>query len=299
LSESRTGTGSWPVVVIGAGPVGLASAAHLADRGMAFTVLEAGEAARASVLEWGHVHMFSPWAYATARKLLEAGGWRAPEPDGLTTGAERVIVADRIVAATGYRPDHGIAGELRLDLDPVLESARGLAPLIDPNQHSCGTVYSHGVDELSHPEPGFFAVGMKRYGRAPTFLAAAGDEQVRSVVAALAGDWEAARDVRLELPETGVCSATLGVRAITERPGLAPDIRTTSPPRAGIAATPTPRPTRYGRPPSNSGSTRGPRCSWPPSPPTSRSVGKRTAMFAIHLSRSRECLRDRSRADAP
>ncbi len=135
-----------------------------------------------------------------------------------------MVVADRIVAATGYRPDHSIAGELRLDLDPILESTRTLAPLIDPNQHSCGTVYPHGVEELTHPEPGYFAVGTKSYGRAPTFLAATGHEQVRSVVAALAGDWEAARDVQLELPATGVCSATSGVQAITDRLGLSPDV---------------------------------------------------------------------------
>ncbi len=58
---------------------------------------------------------------------------------------------------------------------------------------------------------------MKCYGRAPTFLLATGYEQVRSVVAALAGDWEAARAVQLDLPETGVCSATLGIRAIAEQ----------------------------------------------------------------------------------
>ena len=48
---------------------------------------------------------------------------------------------------------------------------------------------------------------MKSYGRAPTFLMLTGYEQVRSVAAAIAGDWEAARDVRLVLPETGVCSS--------------------------------------------------------------------------------------------
>ncbi len=124
-------------------------------------------------------------------------------------GHEQKVTVDRIVAATGYRPDHGIAAELRLDLDPILGATRALAPLIDPNQHSCGTVPPHGVDELAHPEPGYYAIGVKSYGRAPTFLLATGYEQARSVVAALAGDWAAARDVRLELPETGVCSTNL------------------------------------------------------------------------------------------
>ena len=47
---------------------------------------------------------------------------------------------------------------------------------------------------------------MKSYGRAPTFLAMTGYEQVRSVAAELAGDHEAARRVELTLPDTGVCS---------------------------------------------------------------------------------------------
>ncbi|MEU7620340.1 FAD-dependent oxidoreductase [Micromonospora rifamycinica] len=406
-----------PIVVIGAGPVGLAAAAHLAGRGLPFTVLEAGDGPGAAVRQWGHVRLFSPWRYdidPAARRLLDDAGWTAPDPQALPTGAQlvadylrplaelpslrrwlryatrveaisrvgldrlrtadrdgtpflvrltegeeiearavidacgtwgmpnvlgaaglpargereasgflehalpdvlgadrdrfagrhtlvvgaghsaantllslaeladtapgtevtwtirsasptrtygggaadalpargalgvrlrahvdagrvrlltgsavhaltptagRVTVAvrhadgsaetvtvDRVVAATGFRPDHSIAAELRLDLDPVLGATRALAPLIDPNEHSCGTVPPHGVDELAHPEAGYYAVGMKSYGRAPTFLMATGYEQVRSVVAALAGDWAAARDVRLDLPETGVCS---------------------------------------------------------------------------------------------
>jgi len=81
-----------------------------------------------------------------------------------------------------------------------------LAPLIDPNVHSCGTVRPHGHPKLTQPEPGFYAIGAKSYGRAPNFLRATGYEQARSVVAALAGDLAATDDVQLELPETGVCS---------------------------------------------------------------------------------------------
>lgn len=403
------------VAVIGAGPVGMAAAAHLAARGLDFVVVEAGDSVGSSVRDWAHVRLFSPWRYnidPTARALLEATGWRAPDPDLLPTGGDliagylaqlaahpiiaprvrygssvttivrrgvdrvrtagreqapfllrlsdgtellasavidasgtwrtpnplggngipadgemdarragrvfdgmpdvtgalrasfagrtvavvgaghsatgtllalaeladaepgtvihwllrapnpdraygggeadalpargaigtrvraliqagrvtvhtgffvhevtdhavvsadgRKVDADVIVNATGARPDHNPAAELRLDLDPILGSTRSLAPLIDPNLHSCGTVPPHGVDELAHPEPGFYVVGAKSYGRAPTFLLATGYEQARSVVAALAEDWDAARDVRLELPETGVCSSNLG-----------------------------------------------------------------------------------------
>jgi thioredoxin reductase len=410
-----------PVVVIGAGPVGLAAAAHLHERGLPFVVLEAGDGPAAAVRQWGHVRLFSPWRYnvdQAARRLLAEAGWVEPDPEVLPSGAQlaadylrpladlpalkpdvrygarvvaitrdgldrvrtaereaapflvrladgeellaravidasgtwgipnwiggsgipahgettaaryieqalpdvlgadrhrfagrrtlvvggghsaattllslaelatqgpgttvvwairptspvrsyggqtadalpargaigtrlrehveagaielltgfsvhaitptpdgrvsvsdrtgRAVTADRIVSATGFRPDHAITAELRLDLDPVLGSTRALAPLIDPNEHSCGTVPPHGVDELAHPEPGYYAIGVKSYGRAPTFLVTTGYEQARSVVAALAGDWAAARDVQLDLPETGVCSSNVPLDA--------------------------------------------------------------------------------------
>jgi thioredoxin reductase len=122
-------------------------------------------------------------------------------------GSERAVSdIDEVIISTGSRPDWTAARELRLKLDPWLESTDLLAPLIDPNVHSCGSVPPHGHRELAHPEIGFYAVGAKSYGRAPNFLLATGYEQVRSVVAALAGDLAAADDVLLELPETGVCS---------------------------------------------------------------------------------------------
>lgn len=123
---------------------------------------------------------------------------------------------DEIIVATGFRPDLELLREVRLDLDPSTESPRTLAPLIDPNIHSCGTVPPHGAAELQHPEEGFYIVGMKSYGRAPTFLLRTGYEQVRSVAHALAGDWQGARRVELTLPETGACKAPL--------PGLAKSV---------------------------------------------------------------------------
>lgn len=412
-----------PIAIIGAGPVGLAAAAHLAERGASFIVLEAGDRAGASVSRWGHVQMFTPWRYcvdSAANRLLSAASWQMPLADTFPTGAElvehylmpladlpaiaphiryrqrvvavarrghdrqrgrdrqrvpfqltivddngqeslllaravidasgtylspnplgaagvpaigerdaadnifygipdvlgrdraryanrRVLVAgsghsafntlldlvrlretapdtqviwvvrrdattlerifgggeadalvergrlgqqvralvdsgrvslvtgwhtdqvqrtadglivrdgertlppvDEIVVCTGFRPDLAPVRELRLALDPIVEAPVALAPLIDPNLHSCGTVPPHGVTELQHPEPDFFVVGMKSYGRAPTFLLLTGYEQVRSVTAALCGDWEAAQRLELTLPETGVCSGPDG-----------------------------------------------------------------------------------------
>ncbi len=418
-----------PVAIIGAGPVGLAAAAHLLAHGVTPVVLEAGETVGAHVTQWGHVRFFSPWKYSVdsaSRSLLETHGWEAPEGEGFPTGRDlverylaplaatpelaphirlgarvvsvtrrgfdrmktpgrdkapfqlliqsrdgdeevivaravidasgswsmpnplgasgalalgeraaqahiaygipdvlgaqraryagkRVLVAgsghsafnaivdlatlaqetpgtqvtwvvrkaatgalfgggeddalpergalgrrvrdlleagalrmvtnfkalavretsvdndtgfalvgeqhgviltlppvDEIIVATGFRPDLAPLTELRLALDPATESPATLAPLIDPNVHSCGTVPPHGAVELAHPERDFYIAGMKSYGRAPTFLLLTGYEQVRSIAAALVGDWEAAREVHLVLPETGVCSTTFG-----------------------------------------------------------------------------------------
>ncbi|MGK2865598.1 MAG: NAD(P)-binding domain-containing protein [Mycobacterium sp.] len=114
--------------------------------------------------------------------------------------------ADHVVVLTGFRPDLSFLSEMRIELDPILQAPVKLAPSIDPNMHSCGSVLPHGAAELAHPEPDLFIVGMKSYGRAPTFLAMTGYEQVRSIAAELAGDYEAAARVELTLPDTGVCN---------------------------------------------------------------------------------------------
>lgn len=132
---------------------------------------------------------------------------------GDTLQGEQTILVDQVIAATGSRPDLDFLRELRLDLHASVEAPSAIAPLIDPNFHSCGSVPPHGEKELRHPEQGFYMVGMKSYGRAPTFLLATGYEQVRSVVAALVGDWAAAEDVQLVLPETGVCGVPASVDA--------------------------------------------------------------------------------------
>lgn len=148
-----------------------------------------------------------------AFQLLDGFRIQAVEADGdrlrvVADGAD-IDRLDEIIVATGFRPDLQLLREMRLDLDPSTESPSTLAPLIDPNVHSCGTVPPHGADELRHPEEGLYIVGMKSYGRAPTFLLRTGYEQVRSVAHALAGDWDGARRVELVLPETGACKAPL------------------------------------------------------------------------------------------
>ncbi|TSI05749.1 FAD-dependent oxidoreductase [Lysinibacillus sp. BW-2-10] len=415
-----------PIVVIGAGPVGLAAAAHLVERGEKFLLLESGSQVGSNILQWGHVRLFSPWQYnidKLAKKLLEQSGWIAPPAEQLPIGKELVelyleplsklpeikphlllnakVVAiskkgldkmknagrdqssfilyvehqgktqrieakavidatgtwanptpvnadniwtseeralnkqiyygipdvqgrhkkrylgkkvaviggghsaintilelaqlddqveinwfmrkqkveeayggeekdaleargelgsrihqlvdsgrikvytpfkiqqlsqkeggielmgdykgepytlsgiDEIITNTGSRPDFSFLREIRLSIDSATESVEALSPLIDPNLHSCGTVRPHGEEILRQPEKNFYIVGMKSYGRAPTFLMATGYEQVRSIVAYLSGDMESSKKVELELPETGVCSVNLIPKVIS------------------------------------------------------------------------------------
>ncbi|EME51218.1 NAD(P)-binding domain-containing protein [Amycolatopsis decaplanina] len=136
----------------------------------------------------------------------------------ISSSGQRIEQVDEVVTLSGFRPDLSWLSEIRLELDATLQAPVALAPLIDPNVHSCGTVYPHGAKELAHPEKNFFLAGMKSYGRAPTFLAMTGYEQVRSIAAQLAGDHEAAARVELRMAETGVC----GGAGVFDEPDSAP-----------------------------------------------------------------------------
>ncbi|MEU8172113.1 FAD-dependent oxidoreductase [Microbispora hainanensis] len=196
LAEQEPGTHAVWILRrgIGAGTFGGGEADQLPARGAL------GLAAKAAV-EAGHASAVTGFRTAAVQRdgdrlVLVSDDGRVTEP------------VDEIIVLTGFRPDLSFLSEVRLGLDERLQAPRALAPLIDPNVHSCGTVYPHGVNELSHPEQGVYLVGMKSYGRAPTFLAMTGYEQTRSIAAALAGDREAAERVELVLPETGVCGGS-------------------------------------------------------------------------------------------
>ena len=168
---------------------------------------ELGQRAKRAV-ESGLISVLTPYrirAITTHRDALQVAG--------TIRGEQRSIDVDEVIVCTGFRPDLDMLREVRLGLDPWLECATALGPLIDPNEHSCGTVRPHGARELAHTEKDFFIVGMKSYGRAPTFLLATGYEQARSVAAMLAGDVAGAERVELVLPETGVCSTDLAAGA--------------------------------------------------------------------------------------
>jgi thioredoxin reductase len=161
----------------------------------------------------------------STRELRVAADGHTVSVVGDTPDGELVVDGvHNVAAATGFRPDVAMLSELQLDLDPGLQAPRVLAPLVDPAYHSCGTVAPHGWRELAHEtEPGFFIVGMKSYGRAPTFLITTGNEQVRSIAAHLAGDDVAAAEVQLVLPETGVCSSSNALSDEELTAGVQPD----------------------------------------------------------------------------
>ncbi|WP_328828823.1 NAD(P)-binding domain-containing protein [Streptomyces sp. NBC_00252] len=196
LATSDDGTGTKAVWILRRGISGSTFGGGTADQLPARGAL--GLAAKAAVDD-GHADAVTGFR-ADAIERDDAGRLVLVGEDG-----RRLDPVDEVIVLTGFRPDLSFLSELRLGLDERLQAPTALAPLIDPNQHSCGTVYPHGVNELSHPEKDVYLVGMKSYGRAPTFLAMTGYEQVRSITAALAGDQEAAERVELTLPDTGVC----------------------------------------------------------------------------------------------
>lgn len=124
-----------PVVVVGAGPVGLAAAAHLAERGLPSLVLEAGPSAGAAVAQWHHVRLFSRWPELVdpvAARTLETTGWRSPDPEACPTGAEWADAYLRPLAAVlGERVRFGtrVVGVARRGRDLVVDAGRETEPL--------------------------------------------------------------------------------------------------------------------------------------------------------------------------
>ena len=203
-SSIRSTQVSW---VLRRGQVGDAFGGEQADALVARGAL--GRRARA-VVEEGHVDVVTGFRTAAVERSDDTVAL-------VSDDGRRLDGVDEVVVLTGFRPDLSWLSEVRLHLDTSLQAPVALAPLIDPNVHSCGSVPPHGAAELAHPERGLYLVGMKSYGRAPTFLALTGYEQVRSVVAEIADDHEAAARVDLELPETGVCRGS----GLVDEPGSA------------------------------------------------------------------------------
>jgi len=113
------------VAIVGAGPVGLAAAAHVLERGLLPIVLEAGASVGHAVRQWGHVQLFSPWQYnidRAAARLLATSGWNSPEPDQYPTGAELLErylepLATKTVLAASVRTSSRVTDISRVGFD--------------------------------------------------------------------------------------------------------------------------------------------------------------------------------------
>ncbi|MFF0477088.1 FAD-dependent oxidoreductase, partial [Streptomyces sp. NPDC004284] len=133
-----------PVVVIGAGPVGLAAAAHLVDRGLEPLVLEAGKRAGAAVRAWSHVRLFSTWSELTdpaAEKLLAPAGWVRPDPGTYPTGgdwAEQYLQPLADVLGDRVRTGVTVTGVSRAGRDRVVDADREAQPFTVHVRHGDG-----------------------------------------------------------------------------------------------------------------------------------------------------------------
>ena len=130
MSEAKT------VAIIGAGPVGLAAAAHVLERGLQPIVLEAGDNVGHAMRQWGHVQLFSPWEYnidKAAARLLATTGWNSPEPDQYPTGAEMVErylepLAAHSALEPHIRTSSRVTGISRAGFDKLKTKGREAAP---------------------------------------------------------------------------------------------------------------------------------------------------------------------------
>ena len=143
-----TNTAPKTIAIIGAGPVGLAAAAHALERGMTPIVLETGPEAGHAIREWGHVRMFSPWEYnidKASQRLLAAAGWNSPEPDVYPTGAELLEhyiepLATRTALKDHIRTSATVAAISRVGFDKVKSKGRDAAPFEVRYQNGKGPV---------------------------------------------------------------------------------------------------------------------------------------------------------------
>ncbi|AUI50716.1 FAD-dependent oxidoreductase [Arthrobacter crystallopoietes] len=144
-------TAELPVVVIGAGPVGLAAAAHLLERGLRPVIFEAGPAPGAAIRAWGHIRLFSPWRFnidAASRRLLEGTGWEEPRLTSLPYGTdllERYIEPLAAVPAIrdALQTSSRVVAVSRAGLDKTHSRRRDETPFLVRVQDASGTVADH------------------------------------------------------------------------------------------------------------------------------------------------------------
>ncbi len=111
----------------------------------------------------------------------------APAAEGrvlvrLRNGGGESVVVDRVLSLTGSVGDHSLYRQLQVHECYATAAPMKLsAALLGAAAGDCLAQTSHGVEVLTNPEPGFFILGAKSYGRNNTFLMRVGWEQVAEV----------------------------------------------------------------------------------------------------------------------
>ena len=101
-------------------------------------------------------------------------------------GAATEVEVDEVVSLTGAVGDSSLDRQLQVHECYATEGPISLAAtLLGSEGGDCLAQVSAGVDALRNPEPRFFVLGIKSYGRNSTFLLRVGWEQVQEVFTAL------------------------------------------------------------------------------------------------------------------
>ena len=135
------------IAIIGAGPVGLAAAAHALERGLKPVVFEAGPAAGHAISQWGHVRMFSPWEYnidTASARLLATVGWNSPDPEVYPTGGDLVAayiapLATRTALAKHIKTNAEVRAISRVGFDKLKTEGPRECTVRDPLSQRQGT----------------------------------------------------------------------------------------------------------------------------------------------------------------
>ena len=105
-----------------------------------------------------------------------------------SAGKPKTWDVDRIIANVGYTPDNGIYRELQVhECYASLGPMNLAAALLKQTGGDCLAIGAQGPAALRNPEPGFFILGSKSYGRNSHFLLRTGFEQVREVFTLISG----------------------------------------------------------------------------------------------------------------
>ncbi len=210
LTEASDWTGR-RVLLVGSGHSAQTAASALAELAAASPGTEVVWAVRSEEPSWGAV-ADDPLP-ARARLTGEARRLAAGAPgvelrtgvvvealaerDGriaatLRNGTTDEVVVDRVVSLTGYVGDHNLYRQLQVHECYATSAPMNLsAALLGAAAGDCLQQESHGVDVLRNPEPNFFILGAKSYGRNSQFLMRVGWDQVDEVFEALAAEPEA------------------------------------------------------------------------------------------------------------